>query len=95
MIKYGVPTTYAFTCEPSSGQVFGYGIITAMNKGSIRVRDEYGNIYALYLGACSVFEAVKKSFVPEIGDLIEWEGKMVVSGIANVYRARLFENYLH
>ena len=52
--------------------MFGYGMITAMNKGSIRVRDEYGNIYALYLGGCSVFEAVKKNFVPEIGDLVEW-----------------------
>lgn len=30
--------------------------------------------------------------MPEMGDVIEWEGNLVVSGIVNLFRARLFRN---
>ena len=47
-------------------------MVTAIGKGSIRVRDENGNIYVLYLGACSSLSADELDFLPQKGDLIEW-----------------------
>lgn len=56
ILKYGVPSTFAFTCQEKN-PISGYGMITAINKGSIRVEDEEGNVNALYLGSCSELEA--------------------------------------
>ena len=89
IIKYGVPSTFAFACEEKN-PISGYGLITEINKGSIRVKGQKGDVNALYLGSCSELEGVEENFVPMIGDVIEWEGNLVVSGIVNLFRARFF-----
>ena len=70
--------------------VYGYGIVTAINKSAMRVRDKEGNIYALYLGVCSELEGIKTDFVPEVGDYIDFEGDLVVHGIVNTHNARIY-----
>ena len=39
ILQYGIPSTYFFSCKYSHRETFGYGIITAINAGSLRVRD--------------------------------------------------------
>ena len=92
VLKYGVPTTHKFLCRTKKNPIYGYGIITAINKGAIRVRGEDGEINALYLGVCSELEGVEKNFVPVIGDLVEFDGDQVITGIVNIHKARLFRN---
>lgn len=64
-----------------------------MSKGSIRVRDENGEIFALSLGICSLLKGIDKNFVPKIGDVIEWKGGIAVTGTINIYNACIFSNY--
>ena len=56
------------------------------------MRGEDGEINALYLGVCSELEGVEKNFVPVIGDLVEFDGDQVITGIVNIHKARLFRN---
>ena len=56
----------------------------------MRVRDSSGNINALYLGVCSELMGIKTDFVPEVGDFIDWEGDLVVNGIVNIHKSRIY-----
>lgn len=72
IIEYGVPSPFSFSCDDQTKYEKGYGIITAVQKGAIRVRNVDGSIKALHIGRCSSLLAEKEDFVPVTGDLIEW-----------------------
>ena len=70
----------------------GYGIITGIKNATIRIRDEDGKIMGLDLGVCTEVYAMRSNFVPEAGDLIDWEGDSISSIVANVHVARIFRD---
>lgn len=70
-------------------------MIKAIDKGSIRVKGEDGSINALYLGGCSYLEGISVDFVPKIGDVIEWEGDLLVRGVVNLHHGKIYRNHFN
>ena len=92
VVNYGVPKATNFNCNLKKKPTNGYGIITGIKNATIRIRDEEGKIMGLDLGVCTKVLAMRSNFVPEAGDLIDWEGDSVSSIVANVHVARIFRD---
>jgi hypothetical protein len=90
IIKYGVPSTSLFSCGKNSRTMRGYGMIVSMDKKHIRVQTEDGWQSALYLGGCSTLMGIRKSFVPIPGDIIDWQGERIVTGVINLHQANIY-----
>lgn len=56
----------------------------------MRVRSVDGKIYGLVFGLCTQLKARRPSYVPKIGDFIDWEGEQVSPVVTNVHIARMF-----
>ena len=52
-MKHGIPVVYHFNCDLTKSRKSGYGIIKEIVKGTIKVKDQEGLSFSLYLGGCT------------------------------------------
>ena len=81
-----------FVCDTPRKPVRGYGMITGISRGMIRVRNQQNQVVGLQLGICTELLAVSNRQIPEIGDVIDWEGDYVSQLVVNIHLARIFKD---
>ena len=90
IMSYGVPKTFPFSCRSSSQLETGYGWVMRIGKGEIQVRDFSDNYYFLRLSICTKLLGIASSYVPKVGDVVDWSGSLQSYGIFNAYRADFY-----
>lgn len=61
-----------FVCDLARRPVRGFGMITGLSNGLIRVRNRQNEVMGLQLGICTELMALSTRHIPEIGDFIDW-----------------------
>ena len=81
-----------FVCDSAKRPVRGYGMITGISRGMIRVRNQENRVVGLQLGICTEMLGLNRRQIPEIGDVIDWEGDLVSPLVVNIHLGRIFKD---
>ena len=54
------------------------------------MKDIYGHAYFLHIGICTKLLGRNSSYVPKIGDVVDWIGSPLSSDTFNAYRAEFY-----